>query len=84
MGTESVIGGITGALGIKPRILQSNFGAIGSLDVPQQSAGPHLAAAAASKGADADAVYARMQSNQADHLAALDAARAQGANYGRA
>ncbi len=79
--TETAIGAVTGALGAKPLVLQSYTAGIGSIGGGQMQSGPgkFFTAAAHSKGeSNADAAYARMAAGNADHIAALEAARAQG------
>lgn len=67
---EQGIGGITGALGVKPRVLQSNFAAIGDgPGVPPLSSsrapGQFTSSIAAQRGQDADAYWAQKQSGEA-------------------
>jgi hypothetical protein len=77
---EVGIGGITGVLGGKPQVLQSNFGAVGSIGggATQGTPGRWVSDVARSKGEDPNAAYARLNSNQADHIAALESAQQQG------
>jgi hypothetical protein len=78
--TESVIGGISGALGSKPRVLSSHTAGLGAIGggMSASAPGPHMSNAARSRGEDPDAAYRRLQSSQSEHLAALEAARANG------
>jgi hypothetical protein len=83
--TETVIGGVTGALGVKPKVLSSYTAGMGSLPgaMAPQGPGRYFSEAARSRGEDPDAAYARLRSGNAEHIAALEAARAQqtGTNY---
>jgi hypothetical protein len=81
--TESVIGGVTGALGSKPTVLSSYPAGIGSINSGQMQQGPgiHMTAAARSRGEDPNAAYARMRSGNPEHLAALEAAAQQQGGY---
>lgn len=74
--TETAIGGIGGALGIKPKVLVSYPAGIGSI-AGATPAGPgrFMQQAARSRGEDPDAAYQRLMSNQSDHVAALQAAQ---------
>ena len=78
--TETVIGAVSGALGSKPQVLrsyQAGIGSIGSSAAPQ-GPGKFFSDAARSRGeSKPDAAYARYVSGQADHITALEAARAQ-------
>ncbi len=78
-GTEVIEGSVLGLVGQKPKVLQSYTAGIGSI-APTPGPGAHLRAAAASRGEDPNAAYARLQSGQPDHMAALQSAQ-QG--YGR-
>ena len=88
--TESVIGGVTGVLGMKPEVLSSHTAGIGSLDnaYAQSVRGPGYWAsrAAEEKGRDPRQMYDAYRSGAgAEHVAQLDAARATGpATMGRA
>ena len=77
--TENIIGGVTGALGSKPQVLSSYPAGIGSIGSAAPSGigktNGFVGAEAGRRGESADAAWKRMQSNQADHLAALDASR---------
>lgn len=78
-GSEVVIGGATGIVGLKPQVLQSYTAGIGSIAGPQQAGpGRFVSQVAASRGEDANAAYARLQSGQPDHIAALQSAQSQG------
>lgn len=82
--TESIIGGVSGALGSKPQVLRSYPAGIGGLRGAEASGigrrDGFVAAEASRRGQSADDAWARMQSNQADHLADLEASRARAAN----
>lgn len=91
--TETVIGGVSGVLGLKPEVLksyQAGIGYIGGGNAPQQAApqGPGYWATRRSQeqGLDANEAYARYRSGAGnDHVAALESARELGGNaYGRA
>ena len=78
--TEALIGFVSRPLGMEPTVLRSHTAGIvgyGRSAMPQ-GPGKFMSDAARSKGEDPDAAYARMQAGQADHLAALESARAQG------
>ena len=69
-GVEEGIGLVTGVLGVKPRVLQSNFAAIGNgPGVPPLSSsrapGQFTSSIAAQRGQDADAYWAQKQSGEA-------------------
>ncbi len=79
--TESMIGGVTGALGMKPEVLQSHtvgIGSIGGGAAPQQ-AGPGYWASRASqeRGQNANEAYTRYMSGEGGvHLNELSSATA--------
>ena len=76
--TEGAIGMVTGALGFKPTVLQSYTAGVGSINA---GPGQYARRVAAERGADANAMYNQYRSGAgADHVAALEAARAQGPN----
>ena len=80
--TESVIGGVSGALGEKPQVLRSYPAGIGSIGVQQESGigrrDGFVAAEAGRRGQSVDDAWARMQRSEAQHLADLEAAQARG------
>lgn len=88
--TESVIGGVTGILGMKPEVLSSHTAGIGSLDnaYAQSVRGPGYWATrrAEEMGRDPRQMYDQYRTGAgAEHTAQLDAARANGpAMAGRA
>lgn len=76
--TEGAIGMVTGALGFKPTVLQSYTAGVGSINA---GPGQYARRVAAERGADPNAMYNQYRSGAgADHVAALEAARAQGPN----
>jgi hypothetical protein len=82
--TESAIGGITGMFGAKPQVLSSYTAGIGSIGGGAAQAGPgkFVSQEASRRGESADAAYARLQSGQADHVAALESAQQQSYSMG--
>lgn len=82
--TESAIGGIAGMLGAKPQVLSSYTAGIGSIGGGAAQAGPgkFVSQEASRRGENADAAYARLQSGQADHVAALESAQQQSYSMG--
>ena len=75
---EATMGGLSGLVGAKPQVLSSYTAGIGSIGAPAAPGpGRFVSQVAASKGEDPNAAYARLQSGQADHLAALEAAQNQ-------
>jgi len=82
-GSEMIIGGVTGVLGMKPEVLSSHTAGIGSLDnaYAQSVRGPGYWASrrAGELGRDPREMYNQYRSGAgAEHSAQLDAARAQG------
>jgi hypothetical protein len=82
--TESAIGTVGGAVGFKPQVLRSYTAGIGSIGggMVQQGPGRFVTQVAQSRGEDPNAAYARLNSNQSDHLSALQAAQSQGGYRG--
>lgn len=82
--TENIIGGVTGALGSKPQVLSSYPAGPGFIGVAAPSGigktNGFVGAEASRRGESADAAWKRMQSSQAEHLAALDASRSRAAS----
>ncbi len=81
-GTEAIIGGITGALGMKPQVLRSYPAGIGSIASSMAPEGPGKFAAgvSASRGEDANAAYARYMSGEGGvHVNELQSANGRGA-----
>lgn len=80
--TESVIGGVTGALGAKPQVLASypaGIGAIGTGMAPQ-GPGKFAAGVSAQRGEDANAAYNRYMSGEGGvHVNELQSAYGRGA-----
>jgi hypothetical protein len=81
--TENIIAGISRPLGGTPTVLSSYpagpvfIGAAAPTGIGK--ANGFVGAEASRRGESADAAWRRMQSNQAEHLAALDASRARAA-----
>ena len=82
--TETAIGGVTGVIGAKPQVLRSYPAGIGGIGGGAAQAGPgrYVTQVAQSRGEDPNAAYARLNSNQSDHLSALQAAQSQGGYRG--
>jgi hypothetical protein len=79
--SESAIGAVTGALGFKPTVLQSYTAGVGSIGGGAARSGPgyYATRAAQERGADPQAMWNQYRSGAgADHVSALEAARAQG------
>lgn len=76
-GTEVVTGGVLGVVNMKPQVLQSYTAGIGSIGGGAAPAGPgrYVSQVAASRGEDPNVAYARLQSGQPDHMAALQSAQ---------
>ena len=79
--TETVIGGVTGALGMKPQVLNSHMAGIGALDnaYAQNMRGPGQFASqvAAQRGRDPREMYNAYRNGAgAEHVSQLEAARA--------
>ncbi len=80
--TESVIGGVTGALGAKPQVLASYPAGIGSVGVGSVPQGPGKFAAgvSAQRGEDANAAYNRYMAGEGGvHVNELQSANGRGA-----
>lgn len=80
--TESVIGGVTGALGAKPQVLASYPAGIGSIGTGAAPQGPGKFAAgvSAQRGEDANAAYNRYMSGEGGaHVNELQSAYGRGA-----
>lgn len=80
--TETVIGGVTGALGAKPQVLQSYTAGIGSLNAGMAPQGPgkFTSYVSAQRGENADQAYARYQSGEGGvHINELQSAYGRGA-----
>ena len=80
--TESVIGAVTGVLGIKPQVLKSYPAAIGSINTSMAPQGPGKFASgiSAQRGEDANAAYQRYVSGEGGpHLNELQSAYGRGA-----
>jgi hypothetical protein len=78
--TETVIGGVTGALGVKPTVLRSYTAALGQ--GPGANAaqpGYYATKVANDRGQNAQAAWSQYRTGNADHVAALENARAMGA-----
>lgn len=82
---EMGMGGLSGLVGAKPTVLSSYTAGIGSINsgaVATNGPGKWMSQAAASRGEDANAAYARLQSGQPEHLAALQSAQQTGYSHG--
>ena len=82
--SEVAVGGVTGAVGLKPQVLRAYPAGIGSIGNGAMQAGPgrFVSDVARSRGEDPNAAYARLNSNQSEHLAALESAQSQGGYRG--
>jgi hypothetical protein len=84
--TEVGIGAVTKPLGVQPTVLRSYPAGIGSINGGMAAAGRNngfVAAEAGRRGESSRDAWARINSNQSDHVAELEAARAQGAQLSR-
>lgn len=81
--TEAVIGSITGALGARPTVLRSYTAGVGSIGGQAQSGpGYYASRAAQERGMDPNQMWNNYRNGAgADHVAALEASRANGPNY---
>lgn len=80
-GTEAVIGAVTGALGMKPQVLQSYQAGIGSISAGVGTAGPGKFASqvSASRGQNADEAYKRYMAGEGGvHVNELQSANGRG------
>lgn len=80
--TETVIGGVTGALGSKPQVLRSYPAAIGSISngMMPQGPGKFSSAVSAQRGQNANDAYARYMSGEGGvHVNELQSAYGRGA-----
>jgi hypothetical protein len=82
--TEKTVKVLGGAVGFNPQSLRSYTAGIGSIGggMAQPGPGRFVTQVAQSRGEDPNAAYARLNSNQSDHLSALQAAQSQGGYRG--
>jgi len=79
--TEAVIGSITGALGARPTVLRSYTAGVGSVG-GNSGPGYYATRAAQERGMDPNAMWNNYRNGGgAEHVAALEASRANGPNY---